>query len=133
MSQLAVGWIAEDPARFLRLTLRRAWLSFFPSRDIVGWFPVIGAGGAAFVLAVIGFLKALACVSSFLLKKNILQIMVFSVLPLCPYWITHIYLRYDLLTCFTTVVAIVVAADGLWRHRPARRALSGPDTSSGHL
>ena len=133
MSKLAYGWIAEDPERFMRLTAWRIWLSFFPNRDMVTWFPIIGAEGAVGILTVVGLLKVVSCIGSLILSKNIVRIGIFGILPLCPYWITHIYLRYSLLTYFTTLVVIVLAGHELRWHSLIRSAVMRSTTRSNHL
>jgi hypothetical protein len=115
MAALAKGWILADPGRFARVTLTRIRLTFFPD---VGWFPIVGATGGMAILWLLGAAKIAALVGSVVLRLRPVQCAVFGVLPLAPYWITHVYLRYQMLTFFTTVVVIAtVSAEGARRWR----------------
>ncbi len=111
MTRLALGWIEADPERFAQLTAIRAELSFFPSAAMVGWFPVLGVAVVVLLLTIFGALKLAACAGSLALRCQPGPVLVFGVLPLVPYWLTHLYLRYVLLTYFTSVVLITLVID----------------------
>ena len=121
MTRLALGWIEADPERFAQLTAIRAELSFFPSAAMVGWFPVLGVAVVVLLLTIFGALKLAACAGSLALRCQPGPVLVFGVLPLVPYWLTHLYLRYVLLTYFTSVVLITLVIDRAVIPIPAQR------------
>ncbi len=131
MTSIAWGWIEADPARFARLTARRAWLSMMPSGSMVGWFPLLGSGGAVLILGALGVLKLSACAASVALRRRPVQAIVFTVLPVTPYWVTHLYLRYDLLPHFTGIVLVALAADGLSQRFSDAPPYSSSTTATG--
>ena len=121
MTSAALSWIEVDPAGFARLTAKRMWLSLVPSGSMVGWFPLLGSTGGVLILALFGVLKLLACAASVALRCRPVQALSFTVLPVAPYWVTHLYLRYDLLPYFTSIVLVAMLAGCALQRRAAAR------------
>ena len=115
MSKLAKHWILADPARFVRLTLTRIWISFLPEPDMKIWFPIIGSTIGLALLILFGVLKLLAIAGSLVLRIRPVEMILFSVLPLAPYFITHVYLRYEIPSVFPSMALMVIVADAAWR------------------
>ncbi len=115
MTKLAEHWIRADPARFIRLTLTRIRLSFLPAPIMIPWFPIIGWLGGAALLFLFAALKLLAMASSLALRVRPIEMVLFCVLPLAPYFITHVYLRYQIPSIFPSMALMVIVADGAWR------------------
>ncbi len=121
---LAIHWIRADPIRFLSLTAIRAWLVLIPDRDLIGWYPVVGSTGALLILSVFGALKVLALAASLVAMVRPLQCVLFCLLPLAPYVVTHVYMRYEIPTYFTTVLMLTIVADAMLTRLNARRRLA---------
>ena len=101
---------------------------------MVGWLPLLGARGAGLILGAVGLLKLSACAVSVALRCRPAQALVFTVLPVAPYWVTHLYLRYDLLPYFTDVVLVALAANSLLQrfgHARAAQPYSSTTTTTG--
>ena len=115
MTKLAKHWILADPARFVRLTLTRIRISFLPEQDMKIWFPVIGSAIGLALLWLFGILKLFAIAGSLILRIRPIEMLLFTLLPLAPYFITHVYLRYEIPSIFPSMVLMVIVADGAWR------------------
>ena len=120
-------WIAAEPARFAWLILTRMRLCFVPTRPMVGWYPWIGtrlpwAATDAFGAAT---LLALAIVSALQWRRPaglLLPAVFFAVLPLAPYFLTHVNLRYLYVTRPADAVLIVLAILPVWTQWRQRKA-----------
>lgn len=111
MRRQAVAWIAADPLRFVRLTLARIRLSFLPVREMVGWQPALGEELPWVLLVAFGVVRIAALAAAFVLRVRPVLGVLYTVLPLAPYFVTHVNLRYLLPTFFPSVVLIAFVAD----------------------
>jgi hypothetical protein len=119
MGAKARGWIAGDPARFARLVIERMRLSFLPSRAMIDWYPWIGVRlprlyADAFGLAVLVSLSAVLALRWRRPAELLLPAVFFTVLPLAPYFLTHVNIRYLYVTRPVDVVLIVLALLPVW-------------------
>ena len=133
MHALVVGWWQAEPRRLLALSLRRVVLTFLPARRLVPWHPLVPtllpwALLPWAVLLLFGALRLAALGAALVLRQRPLEGAVFTVLPLAPYFVTHVNIRYLYLVYFTSVVLIAVVLDSAWRRfrpLPSRRAPYG--------
>ncbi len=108
-------WIAADPVHFARLTLRRLWLCFVPTEHMTGWYPVVGTTYSLAALDALGLLAGLSLLSVAMLgwrrpNELLTPAVLFVALPLAPYGLTHVNLRYLYVTRPDEVVLVVAAA-----------------------
>jgi hypothetical protein len=109
LRDMVIGWIRADPRRFMELSLVRLRLAFVPSAEMVGWYPGFGRLISWLILAAMGIIHLISLAAAFVLwmrrTSTILwQGLIFTVLPLAPYVITHVNIRYEMAVFFTTVV-----------------------------
>ncbi len=118
----AVAVILEDPARFVALTLRRAWhlLAFLP-RPPWSWSPGVPMPVLEASAALFGLLKVAALATLLVLGRWRFEALAFFVAPLVPFMLTHVYLRYTFLSYFASVMVIGLAAEAVAGHVRARR------------
>lgn len=106
----AVAWIAADPGRFVVLSLRRLWLCFFPARGMLLALP--GPEWLYFgQLQIFGVLRLAAVVSAVLRPRGRWVLLGFALLPLLPYIVSHVTLRYLSIVVLPSVLLIGVEAD----------------------
>ncbi len=122
MQQHAIGWMRAHPIETLRLTFRRLWLLFFPIREMWSSGPVLhGAAWYWFLAYDTLRLTALARVLISGPRRGIW--LLFAMLPLAPYAITHVELRYTYTVFFPSVCLIAVGLFGTTKRRAARPVL----------
>ncbi len=131
MSDRAHGWIAANPSSFARLTLRRLVLSFLPSPAMVGWTPVLGARLSWMLWTAFGVLKIAALLLTAWFGIRPALALLFSVLPMASYFVTHINIRYELTTYFTWLVVMALAAQQVLLRQGWLDAGCKPTTSGG--
>ena len=109
VGQEAKDWIALHPQAFAALSLKRAWLVLFPSgRDV--WFPAVGASAVVAAFAAFGLLKLVAILAALLWAGSMRLVWLAAVgLPVLPYVITHVNLRYTYVTFFASACLIAWA------------------------
>jgi hypothetical protein len=118
MTGLALGWIRADPWRFVVLTLMRIKLTFLPSLVMVGWYPALSATAAFGLFTLFGITKLAALASTLWFARRGVQVLLLpalllTVLPLAPYFITHVNLRYLFPVYFSTIILIGLTASRL--------------------
>ena len=111
MRARALGWIAAHPWRFLVVTLRRILLTWLPTPEMVPWHPLVGATLAWGAVLTFGVLRLGALGAAVALRERPLAGLTYAVLPLAPYFVTHVNIRYLYLVYFTSVVLIAVVLD----------------------
>jgi hypothetical protein len=108
--QVAVAWVRTHPGQFLILCARRAWMSLIPTAPMGYWGPVLH--GRGYLLKdVVGVLEIAGLLLIAVARRNILFWSVVVLLPLTPYWLTHVETRYTLVTFFPALCVIAVGAD----------------------
>ncbi|MDE2200305.1 MAG: hypothetical protein KGJ41_14915, partial [Rhodospirillales bacterium] len=117
MTAQALDWIRADPARFAMLCLTRLRLLFFPLPAMAGWYPGLGSTLPFLLLTLLGILRLGALASVVWLRARPIAAILYTVLPLAPYVLAHVSVRYESTTFFVSVVMISLAID---------RALSRP-------
>jgi hypothetical protein len=123
----AIQWILADPFEFVRRSVIRGslWL-VAPERS--GYFPLTGTFLPWLWSALMGLLLAAAIAVNLVLRRHAIGTIIFVLLPMAPYLLTHMNERYTLVVYFTSWCAIVVAGDTLWNRRavrPPRQATPG--------
>jgi hypothetical protein len=122
MQQLAISWMRAHPIETLRLTFRRLWLLFFPIRDMWSSTPVLhGAAWYWFLAYDVLRLAAWARVLISGPRRGIW--LLFAMLPLAPYAITHVELRYTYAVFFPSVCLIAVGLFSTTERRAASLVL----------
>lgn len=114
MKGIGISRVTNNFGEFLRVTGHRIVYSVLMP-GMVKWEPPFGARASTFVLF-FGALHIAALVLIVLLRGPLLFAMAFTVLPLCPYWITHVNFRYLSIVYFPSVVIIawVIAEVGVY-------------------
>ena len=112
--------IKSDPARFVSLTVKRIWLCFFPVPEMVGWHPGFGSFLPWLLLTLFGAAKLTSLALVLATSRRAFACLLFSAAPLLPYAITHVNLRYEFNTYFTSVLVIAFAAETIRGRRVAR-------------
>jgi hypothetical protein len=112
MTRLGMGWIAAHPMEAASLAARRVWFSFVPPEAMIAWMPVLQIDGRWLVFAVFGLLKLGALVRVMIAGPMRLVWLSFCVLPLAPYFISHLDLRFEFIVFFPTVCMIATAIAG---------------------
>lgn len=118
----ARAWIAANPARFAWLTLRRFAFSFLPPPAMVGWTPLLGARLSWALWTAFGLLKVAALLAAAWFGARPMLVLLYGVLPMAPYFVTHINIRYELTTYFAWLVIIALAAQQAMSRRGWRAA-----------
>lgn len=113
MGTLARAWILDNPARFMLLCLRRAWLLLFPNNEVVSWSPIIAPLRLpAFWL--LGVLKLLALAYVVLRRDRAMFWLTCTLLPVAPYVLTHVNSRYTYVVFFPTLCLIGYVATAVF-------------------
>ncbi len=110
VSGRARAWIAANPAGFARLTLRRFAFSFLPPPAMVGWTPILGARLSWALWTAFGLLKIAALLAAAWFGARPMLALLYGVLPMASYFVTHINIRYELTTYFAWLVIMALAA-----------------------
>jgi len=79
---------------------------------MIAWMPVLQIDGRWLVFAVFGLLKLGALVRVMIAGPMRLVWLSFCVLPLAPYFISHLDLRFEFIVFFPTVCMIATAIAG---------------------
>jgi hypothetical protein len=125
LRETALQWLGTHPLDFLRLSANRVWLAFFPDRDTIEWRPVLGQSGTYWAFTLFGLLKVFAVVAATLLSRHRLNWLGVCVLPLAPYFVTHIETRYLYPVFFPSACLIAAAFDHVRTARSARSPKAG--------
>jgi hypothetical protein len=67
------------------------------------------------VAVVLGLLALLAGLVALATGRDLVELLLFVALPMAPYLVTHMNLRYAYLVHFTGVLAVILAAETLRR------------------
>jgi hypothetical protein len=97
--------VSERPGDFIRVTINRMLLTIVPSPRLTTWEPPFGIVAGYFMM-VFGFLHAIALLIAFWIKRYRFLAVVFTVLPVAPYWLTHVNGRYLAITYFPATILI---------------------------
>jgi len=112
MTKLGMGWIAAHPMEAASLVARRVWYSFVPPVAAIAWMPVLAINGRWLVFAAFGLLKLAALARILVVGPMRLVWLSFCLLPLAPYFISHMDLRFEFIVFFPTVCMIATAIAG---------------------
>lgn len=118
MRARAMPWIAAHPGRFAVLTTTRVRLLFFPDASMAGWDPVFPP---LLTVAVLWIVSALRFWAAIVAPRSWGDRVVWwghCFLPLAPYAITHVSLRYTY-TVFFAGLCLVAAWLGIVQDRMA--------------
>lgn len=119
MRGLAMGFIAADPATFLKLTIKRVWFWFFMDPMMLEVRPLKFHHAYIWVYHGFGAIKLLSLFFSISKLRLLRWAILFCVFPAAPYFITQMTRRYILVTHFPFIVlSSLVAIENL---RLARR------------
>ncbi|MFC0386299.1 hypothetical protein [Muricoccus vinaceus] len=114
MRERALAWISEHPLSFAGLSLARAVLVFFPTQGMIPWVPVLGTALAWYYYAAFGAAKLLSLLVVAAKDRNRLVWLAFTLLPLAPYTLTHVNVRYLFVVFFPSACLIAFVADQAW-------------------
>lgn len=118
-----IEWIRAHPADFVRLTVTRIRLLIAPDGSIVGWDPLFGAAGVAGLTLAFAIVRLLAAALVLAFGQHRLLWLAHCVLPLAPYAVTHVSMRYEYSVLFTSICLICTAVH-LGQERLVRRVRS---------
>jgi len=130
MTHQAERWVLAHPAETVKLTIRRIYLLFFPTRYMMSWIPVLHTA-VWYLFIGYGALKLLALVRVLTVGPRRFVWLVFTMLPLAPYAISFVNVRYSYIVFFPSICMIAVALSATTTtsaaddHRDAGRAMPG--------
>lgn len=105
----AVSWILHDIPRFIQHCLLRASLWLFPVQG--DYFPILGPLLPFLYWNLLGFGLAVALSATLLMRARIMEGLIFVVLPMAPYFLTHMNPRYSYLVYFSSIAFCIIMAD----------------------
>jgi hypothetical protein len=108
MMKIGVAGVREGVGNFIILTCKRISYTLLQWPNMVSWKPPFGDWAASFAL-LFGTLHVLSLVLIFLVRGPGVFALVFSILPLAPYWVTHVNFRYLSVVYFPSVIVIAWA------------------------
>jgi len=106
---LGMTWIYGHPGQFMVLSLKRIWISFFPTHFMVGWAPILGTY-KWFAFSIFGVLKAISLGFALVFIRDWL-LLAFCVIPILPYYVLHVDFRYTSLIAFPYILLIGIVAE----------------------
>lgn len=120
MLHQALDWIRADIPGFLLRCLNRLRIWLLPPLE-PDYVPVVGPVPPWLVNLALGVLTLPALLALTVLGRPVVEPVLFVLLPMAPYMITHVNPRYTYLVFFTTVALVLLAADAVLRRvaRPA--------------
>jgi hypothetical protein len=110
LGRTALQWVQTHPWGFIKLCLRRVWLSLIPAPAITGWAPVLGEEWYI-VRDIIGALEICSFLLILLARRDPLFWFSLSILPLAPYFLTYTNTRYTSIAYFPSLCVIAVGLD----------------------
>jgi hypothetical protein len=129
LQRQSLDWIAADPKRFLRLSVERVKLSFFPLRPMIPWYPALGVDLPWILLTAFGVLRVVSLLCAIFVGAKPGLGYLCNLLPMFPYFVTHVNVRYCSTAYFTSVVMIGLVA-GRIVHLASRPRAGAPSQSS---
>lgn len=120
-AESAWALIRENPGAFVLLSLSRASTWLFPPRALVDWSPFFGTLGPWLWGNLVGIALLAAICTSIAIRERRAEILTFVTVPMLPYFITHMNMRYSYLVYFPAMVAIFFCIEALGRRRDAGR------------
>ena len=105
MVAVAKQEISSRPIDFLKVTANRVIYTIIPPPRMLSWEPPFGHF-AGYFATVLGLFHALALLVSLPFKRARFFSIVFTVLPITPYWITEVNMRYLAVTYFPTLIIV---------------------------
>ncbi len=111
---LGMTWIYGHPGQFMVLSLKRVWISFFPTRFMVGLAPILGTY-KWFAFSIFGAMKAISLSFALVFIRDWL-LLAFCVIPILPYYFLHVDFRYTCLVAFPYILLIGIVAED-WSRR----------------
>jgi len=131
LKKRAEAYIETHPVRFAKLTARRIWFSFFPTRPMIGHMGHMQFNKIAYPLILLfGALKVAALLYLLIAMSGSRRWfwLIYCMVPTLPYFITHIDIRYEYNTFFPWACLIAVAFERCVAALKARRVLPDPKT-----
>jgi hypothetical protein len=100
MKTVGLAWIAQNKVRFVILTLLRIKDCFTLSP---GWVPLVGEAVPAALVIVFCLAKLAAMVGAVVFRRRLAELVFYCLLPMAPYFITHVNGRYPFVVLFTFI------------------------------
>jgi hypothetical protein len=124
LATLAIDHVKSNPYRFAELTVMRVRYLLFPSIAMVDWHPLLNVSILWGLLAAFAFMHLLSLAAAAIVDwAMFVEGVIFTVIPLVPYVLTHVEYRYIYIIEFPSILLITLAATKVYEvvfPRPCR-------------